>query len=166
MGTFSSQPLNEFQNFYHSVNPIANLVIFFILVLCGLVLQLRGKAPKMSSMREFVNLANTRGGNIVVLSVFSIWFFQSSMRLFYYAFDEVAEKRLTVDNALIMMALQFVTGAAFGGAFGAMLKTMTGSDGQSRATDLDGEKSKSITTISRVVASDEPQPPETAQRTS
>lgn len=136
-----------------------DLAILLVLLACGMYLQVSKKGPSMSSMREFVNLTNTRGGNIVILGGFSVWFFSASMRLFYHAFAMIAGKSLTPDDAILLMGLQFVTGAGFGGAFGSMLKTMTGSDGQSRATDLNGDSSKSTTTTTSVSATATPAAP-------
>lgn len=82
--------------------------------------------PDALRLRSLIAILDDRGGNILVLMLMSGWFFSASLRLFYFAFTLMAQKNLSADNAILLMALQFVTGAAFGGAFGAMLKTMHG----------------------------------------
>jgi len=126
-------------------------VVLVVFVLVWLLLQLTGKGPKMQSMRDFVNLINTRGGNILLLAAFGWYFFNVSMRLFYHTIALMAAKQLDTQNAVALMALQFCTTSAFGGAFGAMLKTMTGSDGQSRTTDILADPdTRVVTTMSSV----------------
>lgn len=99
------------------------LVMVFWLVLIRLK-----KEPTIDSMREFINLLNTRGGNILILAAMSSCFFYAAMKLFYAMIDLAVNGKLSTDNAFPMMALQFVTSSAFGGAFGAMLTMMTGAD--------------------------------------
>jgi hypothetical protein len=55
-------------------------------------------------------------------------FFFVGMRLVYWGENMIVEHKLDTDNALILSAFNWITGAAFGGAFGAMIKTMTGEE--------------------------------------
>lgn len=125
--------LRSYENYF--IFSRYDFLLIVVIGLVGLILQLAGKGPEVRAMREFVNLLNSRGGNILVLGMFGIWFFSAAMRLFYHALSMVAEGKLDNSNAILLMGLQFVTGSAFGAAFGSMLKTMTGSDGVSRSGD-------------------------------
>jgi hypothetical protein len=125
--------LHQFENYYTLTIP--DVIILCAVLGIGLLLIFLNKAPRISSIREFVNLLNSRGGNILALLILSIYFFSATMRLFYHALWMITSKQLDPQNAVLMMALQFCTATAFGASFGSMLKTMTGSDGQSRAGD-------------------------------
>ena len=99
------------------------------------VLQWYGKLPHLQSIIDLITAANSRGGNILILSVASIYFFSHSIRLFYLLMDYSKDGKIGQDNAFALMGLQFATSTAFGGAFGALLKTMTGENSKSRAAD-------------------------------
>lgn len=119
----------------------------------------RDKLPSIAAVQQLVGIANGRGGNIVVLVGFSVWFFHTAMGFFYRTLEMIARKELDVQNAVLMMALQFVMGTAFGGAFAALLKTMTGSDSATRASDVANGvngKTHAETTVTRTVVSDTP----------
>jgi hypothetical protein len=110
-------------------------IVVSVLLGVWLFLLMTRRAPEIGVIRDFVNIVNSRGGNIVVLGLFSAYFFQATMRLFYYAFELLQAGQLKDNNAILLMALQFCTTSAFAGSFGAMLKTMTGSDMMQRITD-------------------------------
>jgi len=100
-------------------------------------LQLLGRMPKVKSVTDLVHAINSRGGNIVVLSASSVYFFSHSIRLFYFLLDMSKDGKIGQDNAFALMALQFVTSTAFGGSFGALLKTMTGDSSRGRISDVE-----------------------------
>lgn len=110
-------------------------LVALALLLIWLLLQLSGKMPAVHSWHQFLESFNSRGGNILILGGLSMFFFVQSMRLFYQVIDMAKAGVIKQDNAFILMALQFTTSSAFGGAFGAMLKTMTSDSGVSRKTD-------------------------------
>jgi hypothetical protein len=109
---------------------------FFVLV--WVVMQWNKRLPSTDSIQKFVAVINSRGGNIVILSIASIYFFRYSMYLFLHLLFMVQNKTITEDNAFGLMAIQFVTTSAFGGAMGALLKTMTGESSTARASDNPG----------------------------
>jgi hypothetical protein len=108
-------------------------VAFFVLVWS--IMQWHNKLPATESISKFVAMINSRGGNIVILSVASIYFFKYSMYLFLHLLEMVKNNTITESNAFGLMAIQFVTTSAFGGAMGALLKTMTGESSTARSTD-------------------------------
>lgn len=90
-----------------------------------LLLVFRNRMPSMGVFKEFVDAINTAGGHIVLLAIFSFYFFRTAMRFFFHVLglpDEVVTKQ----NAVIMTGIAFLTGTAFGGAWGALIKTMSG----------------------------------------
>src|ERR1700689_2747377 len=103
--------------------------MFAIFALVWTVLILRSKAPSTDSFRDFVNVWNSRGGNIMVLLCLSIYTFRVGMRFFYHAIDLVSTGKLDEKSALLMLGVQWVTGSVFGLFAGALIKTMTGQEG-------------------------------------
>lgn len=99
-----------------------------VMIVMLFVLQWFGRLPKADAVHDGITLLNSKGGNIVVLTLMSMWFFAHSVKLFYYTLDQVQRGTLQENNAFALMGLQFVTSSAFGGAFGALLKTMTATD--------------------------------------
>ena len=121
----------------------ADIIIAALSVLVTyLVLTWLEKLPPVSSVQALVAQANSRGGNIIVLGTLSMVFFHSSMKLFYNLMDRLQDGKITPDNAVALTAISFVSGTAFGGAFGALLKTMTGENSSSRAEDRKPEPKK------------------------
>jgi len=108
-------------------------LILFAFVGIWLVLVLTRRSPSISSFREFVNLLNSRGGNILILMAATFYAFRAAMRLFYHVIGMISEGKLDEKSAVMMMALAFVTGTVFGQFSGALLKTMTGHESDSSA---------------------------------
>jgi hypothetical protein len=96
-----------------------------VILFVYLLLVFRNKLPSMKSFQEFADTINSAGGHIIILSIFSGWFFITAMRFFFHVLglpDELITKR----DAIVMTGVGFVTGTAFGGAWGALIKTMSG----------------------------------------
>lgn len=111
---------------------------FWAMLLSLLLLLLSRRLPAMESFERLVHLLDSRGGNIALLSVLTWMFFLSGMRLIYRLLEMVSNKTLTPENAIAQVGLVFVTGTAFGGAFGALLKTLTGTNSAGRNGDANG----------------------------
>lgn len=111
-------------------------ILFFVILYT--VMKWNDKLPSTEAIQEFTATLNSRGGNILILTAGSIYFFRHAIYLFYKLLDLVQGGQLTPDNAYALMSLQFVTSTAFGGAFGALLKTMTGESSKARSTDSNG----------------------------
>lgn len=108
-------------------------VAFFIITWA--IMQWHNKLPPVESVQKFIAMVNSRGGNIVILAIGSVYFFKYSMYLFLHLLEMVKNNTITESNAFGLMAIQFVTTSAFGGAMGALLKTMTGESSTTRSTD-------------------------------
>jgi hypothetical protein len=82
--------------------------------------------PSTESVQEFASMLNSKGGNILILGAFSLFFFVTGMRMVYWCLEQNIEGKLNADNAVMMMGITFVTGSCFGGSFSSMLKVMSG----------------------------------------
>jgi type IV secretory pathway VirB6-like protein len=108
-------------------------IVFFVLLWA--FMQWHQKMPSTTSIQEFVAVVNSRGGNILVLAAASVYFFKYSMYVFMHLLSMVRDKSISESNAFGLMAIQYVTTSAFGGAMGALLKTMTGESSKARSSD-------------------------------
>lgn len=84
------------------------------------------RLPSLTSIHGLAEIANTKGGIILLLYAMSLMFFFVGIRFGYWVISGSHEGKITVENGLVMAMFGFLTGSAFGGAFSAMLKTMTG----------------------------------------
>jgi hypothetical protein len=87
----------------------------------------KGMLPSTESIRRLTSMLDDRGGNILVLMSMTIWFVAMTGKLFYYSFHEMESGVLKPDNAILLMALNTMSGTFAGTCFGALLKTMSGS---------------------------------------
>jgi uncharacterized membrane protein len=117
------------------VNAIAEVPIVLIALLAlATILMLKFGPPSRETIHYVVELANTKGGSIMILGCMSMFFFIIGIRLVYWSANMEIDHKLESDNAMVLSAMQWITGSAFGGAFGAMIKTMTGDDPSRKAT--------------------------------
>lgn len=123
----------------------------FLMMAVFIVMWWFGKLPTIATIHGLAEIANTKGGIILLLYAMSFVFFYSGMRYSYWVMSKSQDGKLTTENALIMATFAFVTGSAFGGAFSAMLKTMTG---DSTVTTLPTQTTTS--TVSTTVQKGEP----------
>ena len=109
-------------------------LIFILLATAILLYLIHRYEPKQ--LRELVAILNTKGGNIILLAFFSMAFFYSSMQMFYFGLNLIVDKKISPENAVLLMGIAFVTGSAFGGAFGALI-TMLSGEGRSAERQAD-----------------------------
>jgi len=95
------------------------------ILLVYLVLVFTRRLPTMDSFQKFTDTINSAGGHIIILSLFSGWFFLTAMRFFLHVLG-LPDETVTKHDAIIMTGVGFLTGTAFGGAWGALIKTMSG----------------------------------------
>jgi hypothetical protein len=108
--------------------PIASIIILWAF------LQWHGKLPSAESIQSLATVMATKGGNILILTGMGFVFFFAGLRLIYYCLSLSIDGKVSTDNAVMMLAITFVTGTAFGGTQGALLKTMTGENVKSNDT--------------------------------
>jgi len=103
----------------YALPPLSFIILLGIMWWCD-------KLPSIQTLHGLAEIANTKGGIILLLYGMSFAFFFSAMRYLYWIISRAADGKITVADGLITAGFAFITGAAFGGANGAMLKTMTG----------------------------------------
>lgn len=113
------------------------MVYVFVFLAVWVGLQLANRLPTVQGVKHLISTLNDRGGNILVLFVMSMIFFYEGLRLIYYAVSMIKGGQIDSTNAIILQGLQWITGAAFGGAFGAMLKTMNPANERSMQSRVD-----------------------------
>lgn len=96
-------------------------VIIFILYLAKI-----GRLPSVESMRRFTAMLDDRGGNILVLALFTVWFVSVTIKMFYSALGMIGNNYIRADNAILLMALNTISSGFAGTCFGALIKTMSG----------------------------------------
>lgn len=92
------------------------------------IMQWHGKLPKMSALQDLSATVNSPGGNILLLTSLTVIFFFSGARFTYWVISNSHETAgmIKAGDGLVMAFFSFATGNMAGGAFGALLKTMTG----------------------------------------
>jgi hypothetical protein len=83
------------------------------------------RLPTIDTYREAAKVAETHGGQIVILATLTVFFFLVSMGFAYYTMDALIDGTIKPDNALVMVILTWMTGGAFGATMGALIKTMS-----------------------------------------
>jgi hypothetical protein len=110
--------------------------VIALVVLVYLVLVFGNKMPGMAAFKDFVDAINTAGGHIFLLSLFSLYFFRTAMRFFLHVLG-LSDEVVTKQNAVIMTGIAFLTGTAFGGAWAALIKTMSGGKANGSTPPID-----------------------------
>lgn len=82
------------------------------------------RVPDTQSFQEAATILNSRGGNILILTVLSMYFFHRTELMYYIVMDKIKDNSITTDNGIALNGLLFSTGA-FSGAMGALVKTMS-----------------------------------------
>jgi hypothetical protein len=82
--------------------------------------------PAVTSIRDVAELLNTKGGIILLLGAFSMAFFFAGMRWLYWSTMLIVNHQLDPASGIVMNGFNWISGAAFMGAFGAMLSAMKG----------------------------------------
>ncbi len=82
------------------------------------------KLPTTPQLQDIMTILNSRGGNILVLSILTVYFFWRSEHMYYVVLAQIQSNSLTSDNGIALNGLSFDTGVA-SAAFGALLKTMS-----------------------------------------
>lgn len=85
-----------------------------------------GKLPSIDVFSKLMDLANTKGGNIFILSLFSAFGIFASVRMLYYLVQLSVDGKLQQDNSFALLSISFMTNTITGAFIGALLKTMSG----------------------------------------
>jgi hypothetical protein len=87
-----------------------------------------GKLPSVASFVAFCNAINTRGGNIVLLTMMVFLFVTTAMKYVYFIVGLEVAGKFTKESALAMSGYSFITGGVTGLAIGAWLKALSPQD--------------------------------------
>jgi hypothetical protein len=99
--------------------------LLVICVVCFTVLALRRALPSMAAFKDFADVINSAGGNILLLSLFTGWSVKIAMQFFYHLLA-LPDDRLSKADAIVTAGIAFVTGTMFGTFAGALIKTLSG----------------------------------------
>lgn len=116
-------------NFLHGVVQVNPVHIYALCVFFGyLYLSKTGRLPNVESIRKLTSMLDDKGGNILVLGLLTVFFFEVAIKLFYYSFHlmDEADGHIRADNAILLMALNMASTGAFSTVMGALLTTMKG----------------------------------------
>lgn len=116
--------------------PTLGLLGIAIIVVAFAALAWFDKLPSIDAFTRFVEVWNTRGGNIVILAACTLISAWASVRMFIWVIDLSAHKLITLDNVFAVSSLNWLTGFLTAGFLGALLKTMDGSTTAKRDTTL------------------------------
>lgn len=112
----------------HFLNSITHFDFYVVITIVTFIYcAKRGLLPSTEAVRRLTSMLDDRGGNILVLVVLTSWFVVMTVKMFYFAIDQIANKHVTADNAILLMALNTIASGFAGTCFGALLKTMSGS---------------------------------------
>lgn len=105
------------------------------------------KLPTTPQLQDIMTILNSRGGNILVLSMLTVYFFWRAEHMYYVVLAQIQSNTITADNGIALNGLSFDTGVA-SAAFGALLKTMSPDSN----TALNSNTQTSTTKTSEVTA--------------
>jgi hypothetical protein len=95
------------------------------LILCYMVLSFANRLPSMNAFKEFADIINSSGGNIILLSLLTVWSIKIAMQFFYHLLGLPAEQ-FDKANSIITAGITYVQGGLSGMFIGALIKTLTG----------------------------------------
>ena len=107
----------------------------------------QGKLPSTGQIQDFATIMNSRGGNIIILMIASVYFFHRAEVMYYNVVEMIRANTIASDNGIALNGLTFDTGA-FGSAFGALLKTMS-PDAPSPANSATTGTTSTTTTLTK-----------------
>lgn len=116
-------------NVLATLNQFDKLDIYIVIVVIAVMLllfKLKPPIPSIGTIQIAIELLNTKGGIIAVLGMMSLIFFFVGVHFIYWSANMILDGKISTDNAIVISGFNWITGIAFGGVFGAMIKTMTG----------------------------------------
>jgi hypothetical protein len=95
------------------------------LILSYLVLSFAGRLPSMSSFKEFADIINSAGGNILLLTLLTVWSIKIAMQFFYHLLG-MDPAQFDKASSIVTAGITFVQGGLSGMFIGALIKTLSG----------------------------------------
>jgi len=99
--------------------------ILAALLLTYLILSFTNKLPSMQAFKDFADVINSAGGNILLLTLFTAWSIKIAMQFFYHILA-LSSETISKQDAIVTAGIAFVTGTLVGTFAGALIKTLTG----------------------------------------
>lgn len=99
------------------------LLLIAVMVFFGVLYYTR-RFPGIESYRQAAGVAETHGGQIIILSVLGVLFSVMTVGFGYYIVDGRIDGTIKADDATVTMIFGFMSGTA-GGIWGALIKTMS-----------------------------------------
>jgi hypothetical protein len=90
-----------------------------------LLLSFANKLPTMNSFKEFADIINTAGGNILLLSLLTVWSIKIAMQFFYHLLG-MDPAQFDKASSIVTAGITYVQGGLSGMFIGALIKTLTG----------------------------------------
>lgn len=122
--------------------------IYGLLILLWVTVAVFGWSGKFVSnerLHGLVDVIGSRGGNVIVLAIFSMTSLVISVKMLTYMLEMSMSGRLSQTNVLMMSVFNFVTAHMSGTFFGALIATMKGdkpgSSGEVAEDDLPQDSS-------------------------
>lgn len=110
-------------------------VLLGLFIAAVVLLAVTRRLPPMSSFKDFADVVNSAGGNIILLALFTAWSVKIAMQFFYHVLALPVD-HLTKADAIVTAGIAFVTGTLVGTFAGALIKTLTG--GKANGTAASG----------------------------
>src|SRR6266478_4887379 len=95
------------------------------IMLSYLVLSFANRLPSMSSFKEFADIINSSGGNIILLVLLTVWSIKIAMQFFYHLLAMPVDE-FDKASSFITAGITYVQGGLSGMFIGALIKTLTG----------------------------------------
>lgn len=97
-----------------------------------------GKFVSNERLHGLVDVIGTRGGNVIVLAIFSMVSLVVSVKMLTYMLEMSMSGRLSQTNVLMMSVFNFVTAHMSGTFFGALIATMKGDKAKLGGEEAEG----------------------------
>lgn len=98
-----------------------------------LFLTVINKLPSMRAFKDFADTIDSAGGNIILLTLLTVWSIKIAMQFFYHLLALPADQFGKADS-IITAGITYVQGGLSGMFIGALIKTLTGGKASSGAT--------------------------------
>ena len=104
------------------------LILLYFSLTVAVALFWFNKFPTIHGFINFTNALNTKGGNILILTLMVVVSNSVAMKFIYFMVDLSIQGKLTKDNALGLAAFSYVTAQVSGAILGAWLKALSPQD--------------------------------------
>lgn len=130
------------------VHPEFIITLFIMVAIFSLFLLRR--MPDVQGTIDLINVLNTKGGNILVLTVITLISFFAGLHFLYQMLDKIHDGKLSGNDALIGMGFQWISGGVTVGALSALFKTMSPEDMSTATKPSTSTTERTSTTTEKV----------------